>query len=253
LRLPPLAGKLTNRDHHPYPAGYRRKFAIIVAVHDAPMPVITLNDMLLLLPALLLLCWPADWLLSQRVELRSIDSFRTLNSNTRYRPWWWVPALWLDPVRAFAGAWLLQRALFAGPLDHNSDFSPAHVILLGILAVASAVQLFTRREPGVMLTPLGFTAGLALALTTWPVALVATLAAVTALLALRAFPAFFAGGLVTTAVMGLVFQVGLVGLAAAVLVFALPLLVTALTRRVMELPCRNDAPKIPAKHLPPRR
>ena len=84
-------------------------------------------------------------------------------------------------------------------------------------------------------------------------ALVGTLAALTALLALRAFPAFFAGGLVITAVVGLAFQVGPAGLVPAVCVFALPLLLTGLTRRIMELPCRNDAPKSTRPHLPPRR
>ena len=217
------------------------------------MPATLTNDLFLLLPALLLLLWPADWLLSKRVELRSIDSFRSLNHAPRYRPWWWVPALWLDPMRAFAGSWLLQRALNAGSLENDFVFSGAYVLLLSILAAGMAVQLFTRRESGVLLAPLGYTVGMAMSLTTWSVVLVATLVAVTALLALRAFPAFFAGGLVITALVGLVFQVGIAGLVPAVMVFALPLLVSGLTRRVMELPCRSNAPKIPAKHLPPRR
>lgn len=211
------------------------------------------NNPFLLLPAVLLLLWPADRLLSKRVELRSIDSFRSLNTSPRFRPWWWVPLLWLDPVRAFAGAWLLRRALNAGSLENDFVFRGAYVLLLLVLAAGLTLQLFTRREPGVLLAPLGYTVGIAVTLTTWPVVLVGTLAALTALLALRALPAFFAGGLVITAVVGLAFQVGPAGLVPAVCVFALPLLLTGLTRRIMELPCRNDAPKSTRPHLPPRR
>lgn len=58
-------------------------------------------------PGVLLLLYPADRLLSSLVELRSFDCFQNLDNSPRYRPWWWVPALWIDPLRGFAGTWLL--------------------------------------------------------------------------------------------------------------------------------------------------
>lgn len=42
------------------------------------------------------------------VELRSFDCFQNLE-NSPHRPWWWVPVLWLDPLRGFFGTILVQR------------------------------------------------------------------------------------------------------------------------------------------------
>ena len=60
-------------------------------------------------------------------------------------PWWWVPVLWLDPVRAFAGAWLLLRALDLALLE------PPALLALSIAAVVLAasviLQCLTTREP----------------------------------------------------------------------------------------------------------
>ena len=70
-----------------------------------------INDWVSFVPGLLLLLLPADRLLSRWVELRSYECFNSLNNSPRHRPWWWVPALWVDPVRAYAGTWLLLRAM----------------------------------------------------------------------------------------------------------------------------------------------
>ena len=61
----------------------------------------------LFVPSVLLLVFPADRLLSSLVELGSLDCSQGLENGPRHRPWRWVPALWLDPLRGFPGTLLL--------------------------------------------------------------------------------------------------------------------------------------------------
>lgn len=193
-------------------------------------------------PGVLLLLIPADRLLSSQVELRSFNCFQSLENSPRFRPWWWVPALWLDPARGFLGVYLLQLGLTipAGPWE----FVPKaeYAVCMTVLAIAVVGQTLTRRgDPGVLLAPLGFAAGLVLALTSWPVALISIVTALVGLFALRQFPAYFAFGLGAVAVLGIAFEAPMMGVVPAVGVFALPILTALVTGGTLELPTRNSA------------
>lgn len=195
----------------------------------------------LLAPGVLLLLFPADRLLSSRVELRSFDCFHTLGRNARARPWWWVPALWLDPVRAFVGACLLQRALELRGVFWTATPKPEYALCVAVLAVGVAVQTFTRRDRGVLLAPLGFVTGLLAALTPWPVALIGAGAALLGLFAFRQFHAYFAFGLFAVAALGVVLNAPMMWIVPGIGAFALPIIISFLTGGALELPTRNSS------------
>lgn len=196
----------------------------------------------LFVPGVVLLLFPADRLLSAKVELRSFDCFQNLANSPRYRPWWWVPALWLDPVRAFTGTFLLLRALSIHPVAWGLPSVPAYVLLLVVLTAGVVSQAFTRRgDRGVLLAPMGFVGGIALALTPWPVALLGIVVAVLGLFALRQFHWFFAFGLVGLGLLGFVLETNIAWYAPAVGAFALPIVLGLVTDSTLELPTRNDS------------
>lgn len=196
----------------------------------------------LFVPGVLLLLFPADRLLSAKVELRSFDCFQNLQNSPRYRPWWWVPALWLDPLRAFGGTFLLLRALSIQPLAWRLSSVPAYVLLLTVLTAGVLCQTFTRRgDRGVMLAPMGFVGGIAMALTPWPVSLLAIVTGVLGLFALRQFHWFFAFGLVAVGLLGFVLGTNVVWYAPAIGAFALPIVLGLVTDSTLELPTRNDS------------
>ena len=117
-------------------------------------------------PGVLLLLYPADRLLSSLVELRSFECFQNLENSPRYRPWWWVPVLWLDPLRAFLGAFLLQRAVGITDVTWTLTPKPGYALLIGVIAVGVLCQTITRRgDTGILMTPIGCAAGVVTALT----------------------------------------------------------------------------------------
>lgn len=192
-------------------------------------------------PALVLLAFPADRLLSDRVRLRAFDSLQNDRGSDRARPWWWVPLLWFDPLRAAAGAFCLRLAL---PLETSwwSEVDPAaYALLVGLMLLATAAQTWTRRDEGVALAPLGYAAGVLLVFTPWSVGLIGLVAAVTGMLALRQWQAFFALGFVTVAALGLAFGAPLPWLSAALAVLAVPMMVGLTTSRTLELPTRDGS------------
>jgi hypothetical protein len=190
----------------------------------------------------LLLLFPADRLLSAQVELRTFESFRSLENSPRFRPWWWVPALWLDPVRGFFGAYLVRHGLLIGSNPWALVSKTAYAVLLGLLTAAVIIQMFTRRgDRTVLLAPLGFVAGVVLALTMWPVALIAIVAALLGLFACRQFHAFFAFGPVAVALLGFTPDAHAMWVAPAAGIFALPLIAGILTGTTLELPTRNSS------------
>jgi len=204
----------------------------------------------LFLPAMLLLLFPADRLLSAKVQLRSFESFRSLEDSPRHRPWWWVPALWLDPIRGFVGALLLKRAFALVSAHWTLEQKPTYWLLVGLLGFAVLCQSFTRRDREVLLAPMGFVAGIVIALMPPAVALIGFAAAVLSLFAFHRFHAFFAVGLAMVALLGILFGTQFMWIAPAAVVLAVPLALGAITGRSLELPTRNDTG--PVHPLAPR-
>jgi hypothetical protein len=196
----------------------------------------------LLLPGMLLLLFPADRLLSSVVELRSFGCFQALENSPRYRPWWWVPSLWLDPVRGFAGTLLLRRALDITSVTWTVAPKPEYALLVGVVAVGVLCQTFTRRgDARVLLAPIGFVTGVVAALTPWPVAAIAVVTATLGLFAFRQFHAFFAVGVIAVCLIGLLLGTGMMWIVPALGAFALPIAAGLVTGSTLELPTRNAA------------
>lgn len=193
-------------------------------------------------PGVLLLVFPADRLLSRLVELRSFDCFQSLEDSPRHRPWWWVPALWIDPVRAYAGTMLLRAALLRPGLDWAETEKGSYALFVTVLAAAVIAQLFKRREREALLAPLGFVAGIVAALAPWAVSLLGLTVALTAMFAFRRFYAFFGVGMAAVGGLGFAFGARPMWFVPALAVLALPLLAGMITGRSLELPARNALP-----------
>jgi len=198
-------------------------------------------DWSLFVPAVLLLLFPADRLLSANVQLRTFESFRSLENSPRHRPWWWVPALWLDPVRGFAGTLLLKAAFALAPAEWTLRQAPTYWLLVGLLGAAVLCQSFTGRDHEVLLAPIGFVAGIVAALMPLPVAVIGLATAMMSLFAFRRFHAFFTVGLAMIALLGALFDTHFMWLAPAGLVLIVPLALGAIAGRTLELPTRNDS------------
>ena len=143
-------------------------------------------------PALMLLFFPLDALLSKRLKLRSYEHLNFEEGAWARKPSaWWTPSLWLDPARAFLGAWLLANAWAiedaGGGLMKWVPFLTTGLLL----ALATGVQLHTRRDGSVLLAPTGYIAGIWFALLSPAVALLAVVVAVVGVFAFRTWSAFF--------------------------------------------------------------
>jgi hypothetical protein len=193
------------------------------------------------LPGLIALLFPADWLLSSKVTLRGMESFRTLENSPRRRPWGWVPALWLDPVRSWFGVTLLLQSIDFGPGAWSQVPVAAYVVVLVVLAVALAIQTYTKRDPEKLLAPVGYAAGMLVALLPWEVSLLGIVTGVVALIAFRAFHAFFTVALLAIGLLGLILESRVHWLLPAMGAMVVPALVTFFTARTLELPTRADS------------
>lgn len=185
---------------------------------------------------MLVLLFPADRLLSSGVRLRTLESFHSLENSPHGRPWWWVPVLWLDPLRALTGAWWLLRGL--GLDVPGTPGLVAASIAGAVLASAAVIQCLTWRESDTLLAPIGFMGGLMLALLPLSVALPAIVLGALAMLAFHNFNLFFGVGTLVVVSLGLVLQIQPWRYALGGLAMLLPLLLTMVTRRTLELPTR---------------
>lgn len=197
---------------------------------------------------LLLLMFPADGLLTSSVELRGFDAFRTLERDSRARPWWWVPLLWIDPFRGFVGAGLLTESLGIPSADWAVIPRAGYALALAVFGLAVVVQMLTRREKGVFLAPIFFISGIVASLVPWPVSVIGLAMALTGMFAFRQFHAFFSMGFATVCFLGFVLTAGLVWLVPALEVLGVPAIAMLLSDRELELPVhrfsRRERPKV---------
>lgn len=193
-------------------------------------------------PALVLVFFPLDAVLPKRLKFRDFDRLDFgEDSGCRSLEAWWLPTLWMDPLRAGAGAWLLRHAWV---LDESLGGIARHVPLVAsavILAGALGVQLHTRRDHDVVLAPLGYLAGLWFGLLLSPVAALVMVVAAGSVAAFRAWSAFFVFGAIATGVIGFLLMRMDPWMLMTVALSILPWFVSAITQRTLIFPLRPVA------------
>ena len=195
------------------------------------------------LPALLLVFFPLDAVLPRRLKFRDFDRLDFgEDSWSRSLEAWWLPTLWLDPLRAFAGAWLLRNAWV---LDESLGGVLRLVPLVAsalILAGALGVQLHTRRGQDLVFAPIGYVIGLWFGLVVAPVAVLAMVVGVGCVVAFRSWSAFFVFGAIGVGVIGYLVMRLNPWLLMAVVLSICPWFVSAMTQRTLILPLRSVSP-----------
>lgn len=189
-------------------------------------------------PSLLLLLFPGDWLLGNRVELLNFDRAGNRSASINRRRWVYVR--WLEPLRGFGGAFALKVSL---PL--TTDLwrylpGPAYALFIAILAAGMIAQLPTSREEGALLAPVGYAAGVLFVLLPWPLAAVGLVGGVTSLFAFRQLNAFFGFTAVVVGFVGLLFKISAIWLIPAVGLLLIPVVASLLTGRTLEMPLPAD-------------
>lgn len=192
-------------------------------------------EWILFLPALLLLFYPLDDGLRGRVRLRDYERLRNDRLGAS-DAWWRQPWVWVDPLRAFAGGWLLLHSwTIEPPLPGVWRHLPVFGSLL-VLALAVGVQMHTRRDDEVLFAPVGYCAGLLFAVLPAEVAVLVVALAGVSLMAFRGWSAFFLCGAFAAGVFGfMILRVNFWMLAAVVLMLE-PLLLSLMARRELMLP-----------------
>ena len=189
-----------------------------------------------LVGAVLALMFPTDLLLPQATRLRDFESFVSLEDSPQKRPWWWLLALWLDPVRAFGGTALLLRAVVAPAGRHALVHSPAYWIITLILSASCLSQCLTRRDSEALLAPIGFSVGCLCVIVAPAAAAIGFALAIMSLFAFRRLNAFFGVAFATLPILDYFLGGRLPWLLPALIVLAIPLAATLITGRTLELP-----------------
>ena len=193
-------------------------------------------------PALVLVFFPLDAVLPKRLKFRDFDHLDFgEDSWCRSLEAWWLPTLWMDPLRAGAGAWLLRHAWVAdaslGGIARHAPLVASAVILAGALGV----QLHTRRDRDMLFAPIGYVIGLWFGLLLSPVAALAMVVGVGCVVAFRSWSAFFVFGAIATGVIGFLLMRMDPWMLMTVALSILPWFVSAITQRVLIFPLRSVA------------
>ena len=196
----------------------------------------------ILLPAIVLLYYPADRILPQSLRLRTYGQLSDPARPHRHRWWLWQPALWADTLRCGVSIWLVQFALALG----GSQGGPNPTVLLGSLLLLGVLpQMVTGRKPATMFAPLGYVFAALFVLLPFAAALPAAVLGAVGLMALREFSAIFIGGAIVTGVFGYVLGGNVTTVAILGGVFALPVVVSTMFRCKLVLPVQGRSEAIP--------
>ena len=201
----------------------------------------TLN-WLMFFPALFLLFIPLEVFFPKNLRLKELSHIDFSDAGARRRGPWRLPVVWADGVRSYLGAFLLCNAWAVDPMAGKLHHVPL-VVSLFILSLAVVAQMHTRRSEGHFLAPVVYMAGIWLAMTSWPLALVAVAAGAVCMVAFRSLSAFFFfGGAMVGVFGGVVLHAGLWALAAAA-VGLLPCLLGLFFKRSLAVPMRIELVK----------
>jgi len=196
----------------------------------------------ILLPAIVLLFYPADRILPQNLRLRTFGQLSDPTRSHRHRWWLWQPALWADALRCAASIWLVDFALT--PIGHGAGAKPV-TLLGGLLLLGVVPQMVTLRKVSTMFAPLGYVFAALFVLLPFAAALPVAVLGVVGLLALREFSAIFLGGAIVAVVLGYLFGGSVTTVAILAGVFVLPVVVSTMFRCKLVLPVQSRGETIP--------
>jgi hypothetical protein len=200
----------------------------------------------MLVPAVVLLYYPAGRIMPADMKLRSYHQLNDPAVEHR-RFWWrWQPVLWVDAVRIALGIWLVKFAL--APVLGAGE-AQVTLILGTLLLPGITLQMVTRRKDGAMFAPVGYALA-ALCVLLPPIsALQVAVISIVALGAIRYFDAFFLGGGVASMALGLLPGAPKLSALLVAAVFILPVLLAAMLRCKLVLPVSSRAKVVHSEPL----
>ncbi len=199
----------------------------------------------ILLPAIVLLFYPADRILPHSLRLRTYGQLSDPARSHRHNWWLWQPALWADALRCAVAIWLVGFAL--SPLGNNAAAKPS-VLLGGLILVGVLPQMVTLRKAATMFAPLGYVFAALFVMLPFAAALPVAVLGVVGLMALREFSAIFVGGAIVTAASGYLLGGSVTAVVIMAGVFVLPMVVSTMFRCKLVLPVqsRSETITVPA-------
>jgi hypothetical protein len=196
----------------------------------------------ILLPAIVLLFYPADRILPQFLRLRSYGQLSDPAHTHRHRWWLWQPALWADALRCAVAIWLVDFSLT--PIGGNAGAKPV-VLLGGLLLIGVLPQMVTWRKAATMFAPLGYVFAALFVLLPFAAALPVAVLGIVGLMALREFSAIFVGGALVTGVFGYLLGGSVATVVIQAGVFVLPVVVSTMFRCKLVLPVQSRSETVP--------
>lgn len=191
-----------------------------------------------LLPAIVLLFFPMQVLLPKSTVFRVYEQIPPRGKG-RF-PWWWTPAVWLEPLLGLGGAYLLHEFTFAVEPDATglTALLPALTTFV-ILLIALVLRMPVWRDRRACVAPLGFLVGVAFGLMPPLCVVVGLLLAVCAMGGFQHFGAAFLAGAPALGAAGLLFKAPRVEVALAAVLLIVPFVFSVATYRVMTFPSRR--------------
>lgn len=186
-------------------------------------------------PGMLVLFYPLDTLLGAHVRLHDYEHMRN-GSGAAWRAWLRQPWFWMDPVRAFAGGWMVRHAW---TMESSLPGLWKHLPLIGTiltLGLALVAQMHTRRDRDTLFAPIGYTAGLLFVLLPPQVAILVVALSGACLMAFRGWSAFFLCGAIGAGVFGYLILKFNFWMAGAVILMMEPILLSLLAKRELVFP-----------------
>lgn len=190
----------------------------------------------ILLPAIVLLFYPADRIFPQHLRLRTYGQLSDPAHPHRHRWWLWQPALWADALRCAVAIWLVNFALT--PIGASAAAKPVG-LLGGLLLVGVLPQLLTWRKAATMFAPLGYVFAALFVLLPLAAALPVAVLGIVGLMALRELSAVFLGGAIVTVAFGYLLGGSLTAITIQAGVFVLPVVVSTMFRCKLVLPVQS--------------
>jgi hypothetical protein len=196
---------------------------------------------LLFFSGLVLLFYPLDKLLPPQVGLRLYEQLTRHKGRELTKAWWWMPMVWLSPLRAWLGVECLRNSVHMMPGMPHAYARVPLLMVMAILLIAVGVQMHTRRHEDKFLAPMGYLSGLLFALLPLPIALLATVLATASMIAFRTWTVFFLFGALGAAAFGYLMLQSNLWVAGATLLMLEPPLISLVLGRTLVLPVRSGS------------